>query len=78
MRSSLFFHIIVLPILTILFVLQKPSRGPQGYQRYRTSGRGTIANQWKRKKKTTSINKQFFFPFFPFPILFVYLEWLKF
>ena len=22
---------------------------PQGYQRYRTSGRGTIANQWKRK-----------------------------
>ena len=29
--------------------LQKPPREPQGYQRYRTSGRGTIANQWKRK-----------------------------
>ena len=31
--------------------LQKPPREPQGYQRYRTSGRGTIANQWKRKNK---------------------------
>ena len=35
----------------IIYSLQKPPRKPQGYQRYRTSGRGTIANQWKRKKK---------------------------
>ena len=36
--------------------LQKPPRKPQGYQRYRTSGRGTTANQMK-KEKTTSISK---------------------
>ena len=37
--------------------LQKPSREPQGYQRYRTSGRGTIANQWKRKKQCRSTSR---------------------
>ena len=36
--------------------LQKPPREPQGYQRYRTSERGAIANQMK-KDKTMSINK---------------------
>ena len=36
--------------------LQKPPREPQGYQRYRTSGRGAIANQIK-KNKTMSTNK---------------------
>ena len=47
--------IVILPtvfqILSIVLSieLQKPPREPQGYQRYRTSGRGTIANQWKRK-----------------------------
>ena len=30
--------------------LQKPPREPQGYQRYRTSGRGAIANQMKKDK----------------------------
>ena len=37
-------------------VLQQPPREPQGYQKYRTSERGTIANQMK-KEKTMSINK---------------------
>ena len=37
-------------------VLQKPPKEPQGYQRYRTSGRGAIANQMK-KDKTMFINK---------------------
>ena len=37
--------------------LQKPPREPQGYQRYRSSGRGTIANQMKKEEKTMSINK---------------------
>ena len=42
-------------------ILQKPPREPQGYQRYRTSGRGTIANQWKNEK-----GKKFFSFIFPF------------
>ena len=37
-------------------ILQKPPREPQGYQKYRTSGWGTISNQMK-KEKTMSINK---------------------
>ena len=39
-----------------LTMITKPPREPQGYQRYRTSGRGTTANQMK-KEKTTSISK---------------------
>ena len=31
--------------------LQKPLTEPQGYQRYRTSGRVIIANQMKKEKK---------------------------
>ena len=31
------------------YKLQKPPREPQGYQRCRTSGQGTIANQWRGK-----------------------------
>ena len=34
----------------------KPPREPHGYQRYRNSGRGTIANQMK-KEKTTLMSK---------------------
>ena len=39
-----------------LTMITKPPREPHGYQRYRTSGRGTTANQMK-KEKTTSISK---------------------
>ena len=43
-------------VFQVWVYLQKPTREPQGYQRFRTSGRGTIANQMK-KEKTMSINK---------------------